>query len=84
MDYRAFGYSVGGPAGLMLKRCNVSLRNANEQAASARNAIEEAYDGRIFRRTRSHSELIRLSRTLSVGNIPMTRKHGHALSVVDR
>jgi hypothetical protein len=23
----------------MLKRCNVSLRNANEQAASARNAI---------------------------------------------
>jgi hypothetical protein len=64
-DYRASSYSVGSPAGLMLERCNVSFRNANEQAASARNAIEEAYDRRVFRWTRSHSELIRLSRTLT-------------------
>jgi hypothetical protein len=48
MDYRASGYSVGSPAGLMLERCNVSYRNANEQAASARNAIEEAYDAGYF------------------------------------
>jgi hypothetical protein len=64
VDYRASGYSVGSPAGLMLERCNVSSRNANEQAASARNAIEEACR-RVFRRTRSHSELTRLSRTLT-------------------
>jgi hypothetical protein len=44
MDYRASGYSVRSPAGLMLERCNVSFRNATKQAASARNAIEEAYD----------------------------------------
>jgi hypothetical protein len=55
MDYRASGYSIGSLAGLMLERCNVSFRNANEQAASARNAIKEAYDRRVFRRTRSHS-----------------------------
>jgi hypothetical protein len=87
LDYRASGSSVGSPAGPMLERCNVSFRNANELAASARNAIEEAYDRREFRRTGSHSELIRLSRTLtdlhrlwgwwalSAGNIPVTRKH---------
>jgi hypothetical protein len=33
----------------MLERCNVSFRSANEQAASARNAIKEAYDRRVFR-----------------------------------
>jgi hypothetical protein len=80
----------------MLERCNVTFRNANELAASARKAIVEAYDRRVFRRARSHSELIRLSRTLtdahrlwgwlalSAGNVPMTRKNARVLSVVDR
>jgi hypothetical protein len=78
----------------MLERCNVSFRNANEQAASARSAIKEAYDRRVFRRTRSHLELIRLSRTvtdvhrlwgggwaLSAGNISMTRTQARVFSV---